>query len=178
MRYSTFAMPLAAALLLAACSTEQAPENEAGGNEMMGDESLVSDASDDELADVPPPPPLPDAEDSGNTSDDEADNGSDDEVATAIPARFHGEWNQDLSACGTGSSETRLRISGDRLRFYESAGEVSEVDIVNDRVIEVTAAYSGEGQTWTNERRLSLSPDGDTLTVTGEGATMTRSRCP
>lgn len=172
MRHSTFATPLAAALLLGACSSEQAADNEAGGNEMevAGDESLVSNASDDELADIPPPPPLPGESDGGN--------GSDEEAATAIPVRFHGEWNQDLSACGTGSSETRLRISADRLRFYESAGEVREIDIVSDRVIEVTAAYSGEGRTWINERRLSLSPDGDTLTVTGEGATMTRSRCP
>src|SRR3546814_9088832 len=124
MRLSTFATSLAAALLLGACSSEQAAENEAGGNEMevAGDEILVFNASDDELAYIPPPPPLPDEEGSDNTLDDEGDNGSDDEVATAIPVLFHGEWNQDLSACGTGSSETRLRISADRLRFYEKIG--------------------------------------------------------
>ena len=170
MRYPTLAAPLVAALILAACSSEEA------GNEaaVAGDESLAPHMSDEELTEVPPPPPLP----GQNETDDQGGDGSDDEVATAIPARFHGEWNQDLSACGTGASETRLRIGADRLRFYESAGEVREVDVVSDRLIEVTATYSGEGQTWTNERQLSLSPDGDTLTVTGDGATMTRSRCP
>src|SRR3546814_17335653 len=75
MRHSTFATSLAAALLLGACSSEQAADNEAGGNEMevAGDESLVFNASDDELADIPPPPPPPDAEGSDNTLDAEGD---------------------------------------------------------------------------------------------------------
>src|SRR3546814_18688781 len=111
--------------------------------EVAGDESLVFNASDDELADIPPPPPLPDEEGSDNTLDDEGDNGSDDEVATAIPVRFHGEWNQDLSARGAGSRETRLRISAARVRFHDGAGKVREIDIVCARVIEAIAAYSG-----------------------------------
>ena len=108
--------------------------------------------------------------------DDEAK--SDPEAAAIIPARFHGEWNADLSACGTGLSETRLRIDAARLTFYESIGMVRRVEIESEQVVDVTAEYRGEGETWTDERRLSLSPDGASLTVTGQGSTLTRSRCP
>jgi hypothetical protein len=181
MRFITSA-PLLAALVLAGCSAE----NSDSSNMAVADNNI--EAAGDDTDEVPQDdsadtvPALSDSEDDVDDVDDIADEGSaanpDDPVAAVIPARFHGEWNQELSACGTGSNPTRLRISADTLHFYESAGDVREVEIVDDRVIEVTADYSGEGQTWTNERRLSLSEDGGTLTVAGEGATMTRSRCP
>ncbi len=180
MRLPMLATPLTAVLFLVACSGEETAENEIAmvdpGTPVEADGATFN-MSDEDLSDVPPPPPLP-GQNNASISDGSGDNGSDDQVASVIPARFHGEWNQELSACGTGASDTRLRIGADELRFYESTGEVREVEIESDRVIEVTAAYRGEGQTWTNERRLSLSPDGDTLTVTGDGSTMTRSRCP
>ena len=55
---------------------------------------------------------------------------------------------------------------------------VRRVEIESEQVVDVTAEYRGEGETWTDERRLSLSPDGDSLTITGQGSTLTRSRCP
>lgn len=115
-----------------------------------------------------------DADDSTPAEDPADDTG---DIVAAIPSRFHGEWNADLEACGTGSSVTRLRISADRLRFYESVGSVSEVDVVSDRVITVTAAFQGEGDTWQDERRLSLSADGNSLTVSN-GSELVRHRCP
>ena len=168
--------PLAAALLLVACSGEDS------GNEFQlvdpgkptENDVVGFNGTDDPL--VPPPPPIPE-ENGADASGDLVSNGAGEEVAAAIPSRFQGEWNQDPSACGTGASDTRLRIGAEELRFYESAGDVSEVEVVNDRVIDVTASYSGEGQSWTNKRRLTLSEDGGTLTVSGDGATMTRTRC-
>lgn len=108
---------------------------------------------------------------------DEPGSDTGDDAAASIPSRFHGEWNAELTACGTGSSETRLRISADQLRFYESAGSVIDVDVQNDRVITVTARYQGEGDTWEDERRLSLSADGNSLTVSN-GTALVRYRCP
>lgn len=111
-----------------------------------------------------------------NDADDRGNDPASDDVAD-IPARFHGEWNADPDACGTGSSESRLRISADLIRFYESVGVVKDVDIESDRVITVEAQYQGEGDTWSDERRLSLSADGNSLTVSG-GGDMVRQRCP
>ncbi|MHB1168130.1 MAG: hypothetical protein ACYC28_02460 [Longimicrobiales bacterium] len=146
--------------------TSAAPTADAAdrGNGAAGDPSAPADRTDD----------------GGAPTDDDADDGvddsSDDDVA-GIPARFHGEWNADPDACGTGSSESRLRISADRIRFYESVGVVEDVDIESDRVITVEARYQGEGDTWSDERRLSLSSDGSSLTVSG-GGDMVRHRCP
>ncbi|HEX2166449.1 MAG TPA: hypothetical protein VHG09_04350 [Longimicrobiales bacterium] len=119
-------------------------------------------------------PPASDAPDAPR--DDSADDPGAD-VAASIPSRFHGEWNAELAACGTGSSVTRLRISADQLRFYESTASVREVDIQSERVITVTAEYEGEGDTWQDERRLSLSEDGNSLTVSN-GSELVRYRCP
>lgn len=101
----------------------------------------------------------------------------DGEVAATIPARVHGEWNADLSACGTGRSDSRLRISASEVRFYESTGTVRSVEIESDREIVVTAEYQGEGETWQDERRMMLSEDGSSLTVSN-GGDLVRYRCP
>ncbi|HEU5211090.1 MAG TPA: hypothetical protein VFU06_16960 [Longimicrobiales bacterium] len=125
--------------------------------------------------------------DRGNGAEDRADStppaaepegrdGADDDVDT-IPAAFRGEWNGDRSDCGTGNSVTRLRISADRLRFYESVATVRDVKVESDRVITVTADYEGEGQTWQETRRFSLSADGNSLTATN-GSSLVRHRCP
>ncbi len=115
------------------------------------------------------------AEQPGESDDEPA--GGDDNVAASIPAAFHGEWNAELDACGTGRNATRLRISGSRIRFYESTGVVQAVGIESGRVVTVTAEYQGEGDTWEDERRLSLSADGSSLTVSN-GGDLVRYRCP
>lgn len=171
MRCPILAAPLIAALSLAACSGQESAENEiqvVDPGTPVEEDGATFNISNEAVTDVPPPPSLP----------NENSVGPGNEAAGVIPARFRGEWTEEPSACGSGDSETRLRIGADALRFYESIAKVREIEVVSDRVIEVTADYSGEGQTWSNQSRLSLSPDGDTLTVTGEGATMTRTRCP
>ena len=156
------------------------PADETGTAPVTGadTDNPTNDSSDGGPADRSAP-----ADPAGNgdepADDDADDRGNDpasDDVA-GIPARFHGEWNADPDACGTGSSESRLRISADRIRFYESVGVVKDVEIESDRVITVEAQYRGEGDTWSDERRLSLSADGNSLTVSG-GGDMVRHRCP
>ena len=158
MRHLSTAAPLLAALILAACSAE-------GGAPGEGtDTVVVGDVAGEDAAAPPSDVPPPAVRNDGAMSEPEA--------AAIIP----GEWNADLSACGTGLSDTRLRIDAARLTFYESIGMVRRVEIESEQVVDVTAEYRGEGETWTDERRLSLSPDGDSLTITG--STLTRSRCP
>ena len=101
-----------------------------------------------------------------------------------IPAQFRGEWNGDLKACGTGLSDTRLRIFAQRVSFYESDGDVKRVLLHNGRAITVSATYAGEGEIWDRVDKLILSRSSNELTVTSadtintEASTFTRYRCP
>lgn len=98
---------------------------------------------------------------------------------TAIPEPFTGEWNADLAACGTQDSDSRLRIAPAELTFYESGGTVGVVAAQGPSDVSVTAAMSGEGESWTAEYRFTLSPDGQTLTTSYSGAPpLDRRRCP
>lgn len=147
----------AAFLLVVACTAEEAPPpaNEAAEAEVEG-----------ELASAPPPVANVAMPSNPGTS-----------AASTIPVAFFGEWNAQPSACGS-ATETRLRIEPARLHFHESSGTVREVKIESDRAIEVTAAYEGEGESWTSKRRLALSADGGTLTTSGDGSSLVRTRCP
>jgi hypothetical protein len=82
-----------------------------------------------------------------------------------IPRPFWGEYNERLSDCGTGNNESRLRISWDRLRFYDSTGELRELMRQPDGAIIVVAEHSGEGQRWSSVYQLRLSAERDRLTV-------------
>lgn len=181
MRYTSATFALAA-FLATACAEPATDSADA-----IADDTVAAGAS-DVAGDVAASPNdtagLPDESD---TVDDPADDTTDDvrddpageqgDDVASIPTRFQGEWNAELDACGTGSSPTRLRISADRIRFYESTGVVQAVAVESQRVIDVTAEYTGEGQTWVDERRLTLSDDGSSLTVSG-GGDLVRYRCP
>ncbi len=91
-----------------------------------------------------------------------------------IPAAFVGEWNADLGSCGTGLSDSRLRIEPSRMRFYESDAEVTRVVVHNIRSVHVEASFAGEGETWRDSVTMVLSRSGNELTIDGS----TRSRCP
>lgn len=186
-----FATIVTAAFLGTACAEPSADETADGidtvatvaTTQPAGDVAPAPDDAPDRV-DESDTPDAPADDPAGDTADDPAGDTADDpahetggDVAASIPTRFHGEWNADLDACGTGQSPTRLRIGADQLRFYESSGVVQAVEIVSDRVINVTAEYQGEGDTWQDERRLSLSADGNSLTVSG-GGDLVRYRCP
>jgi hypothetical protein len=91
-----------------------------------------------------------------------------------IPAAFHGEWNAQLEHCGTGLNDSAMRIEPRVMRFYESRGDVIRVTRNGERSVSVEANFQGEGETWTETVRLTLSPEDGRLT-TGEDAP--RLRC-
>ena len=72
-----------------------------------------------------------------------------------IPTRFHGVWDYVDGTCQP-ESDLRMEISGDRIVFYESVGEVTDVvsETNGDRI--VTLAMSGEGETWVSKLRLQM----------------------
>ena len=99
------------------------------------------------------------------------------QAATVIPPIFHGTYDASRDACD-GPSEYRLEVSPAALRFHESIGTVRSIAVEGERRILVVGDYQGEGESWSNSRRLELSGDGATLSISGEGTSLVRVRCP
>lgn len=92
----------------------------------------------------------------------------------AIPRPFRGNWSSSASKCGTPGDDMRLNVGPDSLTFYESVGKVTAARPLSPNRLNVTASYSGEGETWTDTAALTLSADGNTLTI----GSVKRVRCP
>ena len=95
--------------------------------------------------------------------------------ATAIPAAFHGTYDRRREDCAR-PSEYRLTVSAGELRFHESIGTVRKVVAEGPDAISVESDYQGEGESWRNVRRMVR--DGDRLTISGDGTSLERVRCP
>jgi len=96
-----------------------------------------------------------------------------------IPARFLGEWNANLKNCGTDLNDSRLRITADRIRFYESGGPVRAVVTQGEFDLALIAELSGEGSAWLSYKHFRLSADHTHLTdVTDNDSGLVRYRCP
>jgi hypothetical protein len=152
---------LAALLAFAACDRSDPPVNQVGI-----DLNAVT-PSPEPTSQVPPaePAPVP-----GNSSAQPV-------ASNAIPAAYHGVFDQTAAACSAASSIYRLTVTGDEMRFHESLAEVESVTPEGGDAIRVAANYSGEGMTWSNIQRIALSNGGQTLTITGEGRPVRRVRC-
>lgn len=135
-----FGLVLALPLVLAACS---------GGSESAEEQSAKEAAmAAVEKAETQPPKMVePDGADAAKTA--------------AIPARFVGVWDSQQGTCAA-ESDMRMEIGGTSIRFYESVGTVTMVAKEGDDML-VSLDMSGEGETWKEVMRLSLSADGKTL---------------
>ncbi len=98
-------------------------------------------------------------------------------MAEAIPAIFHGRYDESRAACDR-PSDYRLVVTPSELRFHESIGKVRRVSIEGPRIVHVVADYQGEGESWSNSRELRLSHDDATIMISGDGTGLTRVRCP
>ncbi|NJO56639.1 MAG: hypothetical protein HC834_10260 [Rhodospirillales bacterium] len=97
----------------------------------------------------------------------------------AIPDRFLGEWRAVSNACADPAGETWMRISSDRIAFYESEGPVIAVVADGKETLTVTIELSGEGEVWELSRRFRLSEDQKILSDISEDSDgFDRHRCP
>lgn len=134
---------LAAALSLAACAQEErAPVDSEDDPASIADGEVLRPAE----------PSLADATLDGPTR-----------RMAVVPERFRGVWDTAESGCEP-NSLMRLEIGERVVHFYESRGEVTDVESTGDGAIVVSLAMEGEGDKWTMKRRLTLSADGATLT--------------
>jgi hypothetical protein len=97
--------------------------------------------------------------------------------AAAIPDPILGDFDASREDCGR-SSDARLTVTPDELRFHESIGTVRKVTPAGPETLSVEADYQGEGESWRSVRELRLGAGGSTLTVSGDGTRMVRVRCP
>ncbi len=95
-------------------------------------------------------------------------------VLTRIPSAFVGEYNDDLSACGTGMNDSRLRVRATTVAFDESETAVTRVILIGSKSVKVEGMADGEGQHWKTSFRLTLNSN-DGVSVDGAD---TRARCP
>ncbi len=97
--------------------------------------------------------------------------------AGSIPASLQGQWAGMSERCGDRAADLELTIQPGRLIFHESVGTVQSVAEGDEGGVRVTAAFTGEGQSWTRTLDLRPSPDGGRLTIINDGNATTRKRC-
>ncbi len=157
----TFAFTTSLLLVVGACSEQadapaQEPSTaEAGAETGETGENAVPAPGDTELADTA-------------------------ETADTIPASFHGIWDYVEGTCAL-ESDLRMEISGGEILFYESIGTVT-ASVPDEGDVIVTLAMEGEGDTWVQAYRLTLSQDDQILNseAIGEdfvGGPLPRKRC-
>ena len=88
-----------------------------------------------------------------------------------IPLNFHGRWGINPGDCTdeNGDAKGSIEISDEQLRFYESRATLDTVSEEGEGTIRATYDFTGEGQEWSRDMRLSISEDGTQLTRTEYG---------
>lgn len=99
-----------------------------------------------------------------------------------VPERFLGVWDYVEGSCDP-MSDLRMDLRADRIEFYESFGEITDVERVSDNEIVVSLAMEGEGETWTQSTRFTLEDGGERLVPTSADGEdqwdpMPLKRCP
>ncbi len=79
--------------------------------------------------------------------------------------------------CGDRSADLELTVTPKTLIFHESVGTVTKVAPGPGERVRVTAAFTGEGDSWTRKVELRPSANGKELTMINDGAAVTRKRC-
>jgi len=115
----------------------------------------------------------------GNKVEGEADIAAkSDGSATALPAAMQGAWTSVGGNCGDRADPMRLTVRPTALAFYESEGKVLRLEPTEGNTVNATLRYTGEGESWERTQRITLSDDGQTLSIAGPTGTVSRKRCP
>ena len=115
------AVSLAAAALLAACSGRPTVEQGSASGE-------VATARPVDDAPVAEPPATDPTATPGRAGGSASATPPSEATPAKIPARFVGAWAPDAAACGTGDGYERIHIEPDRVGFFETVGEVRDVE--------------------------------------------------
>ncbi|EJL24797.1 hypothetical protein [Novosphingobium sp. AP12] len=82
-----------------------------------------------------------------------------------IPEVVRGRWGLVAADCTStkGDAKGLLEVSADQLKFYESVAKLGTIKEAGESRIRATFAYTGEGQSWSQDVVLDVQDDGKTL---------------
>lgn len=98
-------------------------------------------------------------------------------VGSTIPASVQGHWTGLDESCADRAAELELTITPTSLVFLESEGKATGVSHGPNGRIRIDAAFTGEGQSWSQRLELRPSANGRELTIINDGTAVTRKRC-
>jgi hypothetical protein len=100
--------------------------------------------------------------------------------APRVPDQYVGQWAGSPESCGSDADDLTLRLSNDRIAYWESEGPILASVSRGTRDLALIVELSGEGETWLATAKFELSADGqqliDSTTIPGES--VVRHRCP
>ena len=158
-----FAVPFAAASLLALAACSQQPAERSPADEA----SAETPAPAPTVTETATPPangtPTPSPTTTGTPTPSPTATGT--TPAQSIPVAIRGRWGLVPADCTStrGDAKGLLTIDATTLRFYESRGTLGSIKERSDSRIRATFAFSGEGMTWTRDEVLAAQSGGRTL---------------
>lgn len=97
-----------------------------------------------------------------------------------VPEQYIGQWAGRPESCGSDADDLTLRLSKDRIAYWESEGPILASVSRGARDLALIIELSGEGETRLATAKFELSADGqqlvDSTTIPGES--VVRHKCP
>lgn len=96
-----------------------------------------------------------------------------------VPDQYIGQWAGSPGACDSEADDLTLRISKERIAYWESEGPILASISRGSRELALIIELSGEGETWLATAKFELSEDGQQLigSTTIPGKSVVRHRC-
>lgn len=96
-----------------------------------------------------------------------------------IPAKFRGAWTTAGNDCASEENIERMEVAAKSMHFYESVADFQRVTPDGASSVLIDALSEGEGQSWKDKLRLTLSDSNNELIVRFDGrGTSKYVRCP
>ena len=100
-------------------------------------------------------------------------------VASTFPAPFRGRWGMVANDCDPARADAKglMTVEADRLRFYESRGAPTRIEIASPFKLTAELAFTGEGQSWTKRTTMTLIEGGRTIIREESGPAASNGTC-
>lgn len=94
-----------------------------------------------------------------------------------FPDALLGRWTKDVAHCGLEDARG-VQIDSDKVQFFEVTGLPRSIAADAEGIVTAEMQYSGEGRTWVETNRFSLSSDLAEVQIEALSRTLVLQRCP